>query len=335
MPARSLDRVLVVEPDPAVQRSLDQWLTRHGFLATAVPDGTRALSLIETRDYAVLVIELDLPDQSGLEVIEKARQLKPGLPVVAMASEERFDWAVGCLRAGVLDYVVKPAKLDALGPTLEPALERRKTVVESRRTLAELNAVTDEFLRHMVRLERENIDLREKLEGDSDDQAAVVDEFNLLLCTADALLADELGALAEQHGMRLTTVGSGEEALKTLDDLYFDVIIVDNVLPGLEGLEVVRRAHAKVPDSELVIVVGFTSADAAIRAMELGAAAFLLKPLDPSQAAERLEGLRKRHELSGKMQRYLTLFRARYREFLDRYQSVRERLAVLKPEDLD
>jgi DNA-binding response OmpR family regulator len=361
--AQRVQRALVVDPDPAVQRALDAFLAQRGFLVTCAPDGERAMTLIEARQFSLAVVELELPVSAGLRVpsalgadvvppalaprpstpagavplgfdfIEKARARRPGLPVIALCSEERYEWAVTSLRLGLLDYVVKPPRPVDLGPLLQAALDRRKEAVDAVLALSELKTATDEILRHLVRLHRESVDLKEKLEADSE-ELGLVAEYNLLAVTSDEVLLVDLGRLAAARNMRLTQAQSGEEALRMIDELYFNMVVVDEVLPGINGVEVVKRIHARAPDTEQVIVVGFTSADAAIRAMELGAGAFLVKPIDLAQAGERLDGVRSRQELSVSARKYLAAFRERYREFLDRYESVRHLLRRLKPEDL-
>ncbi len=82
-----------------------------------------------------------------------------------------------------------------------------------------------------------------------------------------------------KEGHVVSTFASGEEFLRDLDGSSFDLVLLDVVLPGIDGLETLRRLKAKAVDSEVILITGHASLDAAIEAVKLGAFHYLAKPL--------------------------------------------------------
>jgi len=82
-------------------------------------------------------------------------------------------------------------------------------------------------------------------------------------------------------GFRVMAAGNGPEALDMMDGDTFDVVLLDMRLPGMDGLEVLRAIKERWPQSEVVVVTGYPSIDAAKEAVKLGAYDYLAKPVVP------------------------------------------------------
>jgi DNA-binding NtrC family response regulator len=79
----------------------------------------------------------------------------------------------------------------------------------------------------------------------------------------------------------------GPEALEKIDESPYDVLVVDIMMPEVNGLEVLQHVKKKQPDAEVIIVTGLSQTETALRAQELGAFAYLPKPFAP----EEIQGL--------------------------------------------
>jgi DNA-binding NtrC family response regulator len=79
----------------------------------------------------------------------------------------------------------------------------------------------------------------------------------------------------------------GPEALEKIDASPYDVLVVDIMMPQVNGLEVLQHVKKKQPDAEVIIVTGLSQTETALRAQELGAFAYLPKPFAP----EEIQGL--------------------------------------------
>lgn len=82
------------------------------------------------------------------------------------------------------------------------------------------------------------------------------------------------------------TAVNAEEALETLQRNQFDLVFLDLKLPGMGGMELLRRIHLKWPGTRTIVVTAHGTVETAVEAMKLGAADFLQKPFAPSEIQE-------------------------------------------------
>jgi DNA-binding NarL/FixJ family response regulator len=84
--------------------------------------------------------------------------------------------------------------------------------------------------------------------------------------------------------------GNGDAAVTAVERLHPDVVLMDLVMPGLSGVEAIERIHERSPETRVVVLTSFASDDQVIPAVQAGAAAYLLKDVEPTglEAAIRL-----------------------------------------------
>ena len=105
-------------------------------------------------------------------------------------------------------------------------------------------------------------------------------EASVLLVDDEEQFLDALSQRLEARGLKVDTVTSGEDAVKQVEDRNFDAIIVDLAMPGIDGIETLRRIKEKRPDLEIIMLTGHATVKSGIEAMKLGAEDFLEKPVD-------------------------------------------------------
>ena len=145
-------RVLVVDDDPAVLRSLSTALGRDGYEVQAVEDGTAALAQLATAGTDAIVLDVAIPEPNGLEVCRRLRSRGDRTPILMLTARGLVDDRVAGLDAGADDYLVKPFALAELRARLR-ALLRRNTAGDERLTYSDL--VLDLAAARVTRGERE------------------------------------------------------------------------------------------------------------------------------------------------------------------------------------
>ena len=106
---------------------------------------------------------------------------------------------------------------------------------------------------------------------------------------------DFLDTLAERmrsRGMEVSTTTSAEEAVKTVETGSYDAIVLDLMMPDMDGIEVLKAIKNKRPDVEVILLTGHATLDKGIEAMKLGALDFIEKPADLKVIAERIKEAR-------------------------------------------
>jgi DNA-binding response OmpR family regulator len=119
--SRTALRVLAVESEPNVAKSLVLRLRRHGYQADSVDTGTKALE--QCRNVDLLLIDLDLPDLDGIEVCRTIRATRDTAIIVVTARDTELDRVLS-LRAGSDDYIVKPYSFPELTARMEAVMRR-------------------------------------------------------------------------------------------------------------------------------------------------------------------------------------------------------------------
>jgi DNA-binding NtrC family response regulator len=103
---------------------------------------------------------------------------------------------------------------------------------------------------------------------------------------------DFLNTLSERmrtRGMEVATSSSGVEALEKVEKEAYDVIILDLMMPGVDGLEALKILKAKKPELQVILLTGHATVEKGIEAMKLGAMDFLEKPTDLSLLTEKIK----------------------------------------------
>ena len=121
---------------------------------------------------------------------------------------------------------------------------------------------------------------------------------------AKVLLVDDeedfLKTLAERletRGLKVTTASNGESALAFVEGQEYDLIVLDLAMPGLDGLETLKRIKARQPDAEIIMLSGQGSIKTSIEAMKLGACDFLQKPVDITALLEKISEAKEKRML--------------------------------------
>jgi two-component system response regulator AtoC len=106
------------------------------------------------------------------------------------------------------------------------------------------------------------------------------ERFRVLVIDDDPGVRDYMEALVSRQGYHVDAVADGEQALATLSDTRPDVVTLDVVLPGMDGLETLRRLKQRLPEVPVVMLSGHGQARNIVEAMRLGASDFLRKPFE-------------------------------------------------------
>ncbi len=117
-------KLLVVEDEKDVAIPLNRGLTQNGYAVDIAENGNNALDLIETNNYDLMILDLNLPDMDGLDVCRKARVKQPAsLILILTARGDQKDIVKG-LDNGADDYLIKPFHLQEILARLRALLRR-------------------------------------------------------------------------------------------------------------------------------------------------------------------------------------------------------------------
>ncbi|ORB84697.1 DNA-binding response regulator [Mycobacterium kansasii] len=144
--------VLVVDDEPVLAEMVSMALRYEGWDITTAQDGASAIAAARTARPDVVVLDVMLPDMSGLEVLHKLRRENPRLPVLLLTAKDAVEDRIAGLTAGGDDYVTKPFSIEEVVLRLRALLRRTGiTTVDSGAQLVVGDLVLDEDSHEVAR----------------------------------------------------------------------------------------------------------------------------------------------------------------------------------------
>jgi two-component system cell cycle response regulator CtrA len=136
-------RVLLIEDDRSSARSVELMLTAEKFNVEITGDGEEGLDLAQAYDYDVILLDLNLGDMSGLDVLRGLRRAGSKTPVVIISGSSDVAMKVRAFSGGADDYVVKPFHKDELTARLRAVIRRSSGHAESVITVGDISLNLD------------------------------------------------------------------------------------------------------------------------------------------------------------------------------------------------
>jgi DNA-binding NtrC family response regulator len=126
-----MEPVLLVEDKAELRAMLRKALERAGYTVEEAPDGNTAIEKVRSRRYLLVLSDLKLPGNSGLDVLREARRVEPTLPVILVTAYGSVEEAVTAMKEGAFDFIQKPVDLDHLKLLLERAARQQELLREN------------------------------------------------------------------------------------------------------------------------------------------------------------------------------------------------------------
>jgi len=124
--------ILIIDDEPKMGKILQRVLSREGYDAVFAEDPAQGLELLRARPFQVLLTDLKMPGMSGIEVLERAKQLQADCDVVMMTAFASVETAVESMKKGAFDYLIKPFANEELKILVRRVLETKSLREENR-----------------------------------------------------------------------------------------------------------------------------------------------------------------------------------------------------------
>ncbi len=141
--------ILLIDDDPGLSEVIELLLVREGYAVRRAGTVKAGIEGVRGAEIDLVITDLKLPDGTGLNVIAAIRATRPALPIIMITSYSSIESAIGALRAGAVDYIIKPFDNDDLLHAVARALTegrmKRENAVRGSRPLA-----IEEYIREVV-----------------------------------------------------------------------------------------------------------------------------------------------------------------------------------------
>ncbi len=273
-------RVLLVDDEEDYVRTMAERLEMRDLRSRVATSGAEALQMVRDEAPDVMVLDLRMPGIDGMEVLERVKEEHPQVQVIILTGHGSDTEEKEARALGAFDYVQKPADTTQLIDTITAAWKRGLKVATE--FIRESRQGFDRTMEAAAWAEAGEHDLAVGAMRKPSPEEPAPSRGTLKVLFVDDE-EDYVRTMAERMEMR--DLGSdvaltGEEALEMLERELPDVMVLDLRMPGMGGLEVLRRvkeAHAAV---EVIVLTGFGSDEDEVEARRLGAFDYLRKPVD-------------------------------------------------------
>ena len=119
-------KILIVEDDPALGKTLSDVLNAKGYMPTAVPRGEEGIKAAKEDNFSLALIDLKLPDMSGIDVLKALKKETPRTEVIISTAYASLDSSMEAVNLGAFSYLQKPYAIERLLLDIRRALERKR-----------------------------------------------------------------------------------------------------------------------------------------------------------------------------------------------------------------
>jgi len=134
----SSDRILLVDDNKGQRVTLETILKSCGFAVTSADCGNAALAAAENEDFAAALLDIKMPDLTGIDVLKVLKGNRPDMTIIMMTGYAETDYAIDALNSGATAYLLKPANIEQIKTLLKQAIEHQRLLEENKAMSAAL-----------------------------------------------------------------------------------------------------------------------------------------------------------------------------------------------------
>jgi DNA-binding response OmpR family regulator len=138
--------ILIIDDEPNLSRSLALILQRAGYIITTAENAGEALKLLQAGAFDLTFLDIKLPDQSGIQLLPRIRDLYPDMPILILTAHATLDTAIEAVRGGARDYLLKPIDPENILSRVNQLLSEQKQPKRRREIATEMQNLLTELL---------------------------------------------------------------------------------------------------------------------------------------------------------------------------------------------
>ncbi len=246
-------KILIIEDEKVLSDVLQSKITKEGFDVIAAGDGEDGYNKIKSEKPDLILLDIVMPKMNGYEVMEKMKEDKNNTPVIVISNSGQPVEIEKLKQLGVVDYLIK-TKFDP-----SEVIEKMKKYLSGKK--------------NMIKVEPEIKPI--EVEGGAKGGKKV------LLVEDDSFLREICSKKLAKEGFSVFEAVDGEQAVKNLEKIEPDIILLDVILPALDGFEVLSQIRSskneKVKKTPVIMLSNLGKDDDIEKALKMGATDYMIK----------------------------------------------------------
>jgi len=289
-------KVLLVDDEEAYVKTLAERMEMRDVESQVALSGEEALKILEGGEPPdVMVLDLRMPGLQGMEVLERVKKDYPHIEVIILTGHGGEQEEKEAQRLGAFHYLQKPADTSLILKTVRSAWQKsiqaavdfvkdsREEFDRSMTAAALAQAGATDAAREVM---KDTASGRQKAAPNGEE---ATESLKVLLVDDEEDFVRTMAERMEMRDLGSDVALDGETALKMLQEEAPDVMVLDLRMPGIDGMEVLRRVKASYPRIEVIIMTGHGSDEEEVEARRLGAFDYLRKPVDITELMETIK----------------------------------------------
>ena len=284
-------KVLLVDDEEDYVRTMAERMQMRDVGSRIALNGEEALQMVEEDPPDVMVLDLRMPGINGMEVLERVKNEHPNVQVVILTGHGSEQDEKEARRLGAFHYIQKPADINHILDVIRSAWrksveaaaefvkESKEEIDRSMTAAAFAEGGAPEFAQEVMKKDRP----KRSSKSPPASAEASVHAIKVLLVDDEENLVRTMAERMEMRDLGSDVAMDGQQALDMIKDEMPDVMVLDLRMPGIDGMEVLRRVKEAYPRIAVVVMTGHGSDKDEEEARQLGAFAYLRKPVDMNQ----------------------------------------------------
>ncbi len=259
-------RILIAEDDALIRDVLAEKFEKEGFLVDRAKDGLETEAMLNAQKPDLLVLDIFMPGKDGMEIFEALRKNpeQKDLPVIVISNSSETELMTRARELGAKDFFIKAV----FNPS--EIIEKAKNVLNSVDTPNNLSAEAQSSSAEVAAA---------PVSGEAKPSASPSESALVLVVEDDKFLRDLLVKKLSSEKFVVESAADGEEAQAKLKTIAPAIVLLDLMLPRVDGFEVLRGLRAEDATKATPVIIFSNLGDKADidKAMELGATDFMVK----------------------------------------------------------
>jgi two-component system response regulator PilR (NtrC family) len=126
-----MEKILVIDDEKSILDLLSVVFEKEGYVVKTSLSATRAVDLMANEDFDMIISDIKMPKMSGMELLRYVREKRPDIPIVMITAYGTIKQAVEALKAGAIDYIVKPFDVEELKIIVAQGMEKKRLKEEN------------------------------------------------------------------------------------------------------------------------------------------------------------------------------------------------------------
>ncbi len=291
-------KLLIAGSDEPLHANLVKSLAPFRYRIFGVNNAEEAEHVVRKHNIDVAVLDLRMLRRGGIVLLQTIKKIRPLTEAILINSSQQLSLSIEGMKLGAFDDLLVPFDLHTLAERIRSALDCKRAEEGALRTLLRraqdmmvavsfAEAGEHDIARDILR-EREGFHRncngndvqdeknRRKKRGEEDRMS----KFKILLVDDEESFVQTLSERIKMRQLDSEIALNGAQALEKVGDRLPDVMVLDLRMPGIDGMEVLRRVKKSNPEIQVIILTGHGSENDEKEARRLGAFDYLSKPVD-------------------------------------------------------